>query len=91
METGSTTASRVANGVNSEWLPVTSGVPQGYVLGPALFNTYINDFDVSASSAVHKFADDMKLYGNVCTYDQTDRLQCDLGKMVNKVADAIQC
>ena len=57
----------VVNGVKSEWLPVIGGVPQGSVLGPALFIIYINDIDADISSSVAKFADDTILYSNVCT------------------------
>ncbi len=48
----------------SDWAPVSSGVPQGSVLGPLLWLIYINDFpDVVGSSVCKLYADDSKLYG----------------------------
>ena len=71
----------VINGVKSEWLPVTRGIPQSSVQEPVLFIIYINDIDATVFSSVLMFADDTRLYNNVCKCDQTDHLQCDLDEI----------
>ena len=53
------------DGVESDPLPVLSGVPQGSVLGPLLFLIYINDLPATVEdmlSHLNLFADDVLLY-----------------------------
>ena len=52
----------VINGRYSDWTYITSGVPQGSVLGPTLFLMFINDLEDGVQSTVLKFADGTKLY-----------------------------
>jgi hypothetical protein len=69
------------NGVFSLWKEVTSGVPQGSVLGPILFIIYINDLDNGLMSKVGKFADDTKMFKKVNCSEDAQILRNDLSKL----------
>lgn len=57
----------VANDFKSSSSPVTSGVPQGSVLGPLLFLIYINDLPNSINSSIKLFADDCVIFRVIST------------------------
>ena len=71
----------VLNGIQSQWLEVTSGVPQGSVLGPLLFVLYINDIAENIQCKLGVFADDTKMYSIINNMCNTMELQCDLDNM----------
>ena len=71
----------VINGTSSGWRDVTSGVPQGSVLGPLLFIIYINDLDLVLVSKISKFADDTRMGINADSDAAVKQLQEDLRKV----------
>ena len=66
------------NGTHSSWGKVSSGVPQGSVLGPALFLLYINDIQDHIQSTMRLFADDSIVYREIVRPEDHDILQQDL-------------
>ena len=75
----------IRNSLSSS-LPVSSGVPQGSVIGPLLFILYVDDIDQGIKSNILKFADDVKLYLNLDTNDLgspgVNLIQSDLDKII---------
>ena len=72
---------QMINGSSSEPIPVSSGVPQGSVLGPLLFIIYRNDLPMNVTSKVRLFADDTALYITTSTSSQSEILQKDIDNL----------
>ena len=73
----------VLNGSESNWTNVTSGIPQGSVLGPTLFLIYINDLPDVVHNIVKLFADDTKLYSVVNNAEEQEKLQEDINNLTS--------
>ena len=68
-------------GGKSSLSAVTSGVPQGSVLGPLLFVMFINDLPTGIKNTILMFADDVKLYREVRLLSDCESLQEDLDRL----------
>ena len=66
------------NNIQSSWSIVTSGVPQGSVLGPLLFTIFVNDIPHIVRS---EFADDIKLSRTIKRSDDIQILQDNIHKL----------
>ena len=70
------------NNKNSEHIPVTSGVPQGSVLGPILFIYFINDLPEVVKCVSKIFADDTKVYSMINDISDHQAMQDSINAMV---------
>ncbi|GAB0199809.1 mitochondrial enolase superfamily member 1 [Grus japonensis] len=70
----SRTQRAAVNGLVSKWRPGMSGVPQGLVLGLALFNNFVGNMDSGIECTLSKFANDTKPSG-VWEVRDLDRLE----------------
>ena len=71
------------SGINSEWANVTSGIPQGSVLGLIIFILYINDLPENIVSNVYIFADDTKVFKTINSPNDQYTLQNNLNYLTS--------
>ena len=84
----------VVDGHSSEVHPITSGVPQGSILGPLLFSIYLNPLtkvSLSQDTTLILYADDIVLYRPISSPHDIDVFQSDVDKIADWVRDAGLC
>ena len=72
----------IVNGSQSTGINITSGIPQGSVIGPVLFLVFINDRPEVIKVLIKLFVDDAKLY-SVVTSNADNRAQFSLNRAVD--------
>jgi hypothetical protein len=75
------TAKVMVNGSLSAPFAITSGVPQGSVLGPELFSLFVSDLPSHLRADCLLYADDLKLWMVVSSVEEADELQLVLDRL----------
>jgi len=75
------------DGQLSEEVRVTSGVPQGSVLGPLLFLAYFNDIWRNTESNIRLFAGDCIIYRKITDSSDIDKLQTNLNRLGERAVE----
>ena len=68
----------VISGTKSSWRPLISSVPQASILGPTLFNIFINDLNDWVEQNLSQFAENTKLGRVADTPEDHATIQSDL-------------
>ena len=73
----------IINGSESNWGTVTSGIPQGSILGPLIFALYINDLPdvLDDTTDILLFADDTKIFKEIHNEKDQENLQMSIDNM----------
>ena len=79
------TQSVVMSSFSSSCKPVTSGVPQGSILGPTLFVLFLNDItgEIDKNTNILMYADDTKIWREIKCEDDHHVLQCDINSLMD--------